>query len=94
MPIIMLMIVFQSRIARKEGIRIIYIAVGEYVDPSNRWYEPSFMEECRQMAGSDENLIKVGLFEVSVVSYSWLFLLRLDMSIMDNVVKTMCDPIV
>ncbi|CAJ0597948.1 unnamed protein product [Cylicocyclus nassatus] len=71
----------EAKAARAEGIKIIYVAVGPKVDRSNTTsYNENCMDNVIDLAGGVKNVVEAGNMQ------------NLDMGIMHEVVKTVCDP--
>ncbi|EYC12379.1 hypothetical protein Y032_0047g1448 [Ancylostoma ceylanicum] len=67
--------------AKKAGIHIIYVGVGYLVDPSHHEFSANNVASAKQIASGEKNYIEVGTFD------------KLDSSILDQVVKTLCSEI-
>ncbi|EPB77941.1 hypothetical protein ANCCEY_02927 [Ancylostoma ceylanicum] len=49
--------------ARREGIRILYLAIGEYVDPYSPNYARTWHQHALRLAGGEENYIQIADFD-------------------------------
>ncbi|EYC14229.1 hypothetical protein Y032_0041g415 [Ancylostoma ceylanicum] len=52
--------------ARREGIRILYLAIGEYVDPYSPNYARTWHQHALRLAGGEENYIQIADFDVNL----------------------------
>ncbi|CAJ0597947.1 unnamed protein product [Cylicocyclus nassatus] len=72
----------EAKAARDQGIKFIYVAVGPNVDKSNTTsYSQKCMDNVINMAGGVKNVVEVGKLE------------NLDMGILHEVVRTVCNPL-
>ncbi|EYC14215.1 hypothetical protein Y032_0041g405 [Ancylostoma ceylanicum] len=56
----------EANAARKEGIRILYLGIGEWLDPSSGDYNKEAHDHALLLAGGEENYIQIADFNVNL----------------------------